>query len=262
MSKTVKEIIADSGHNLNFEVVEMLEKNKWNVEIGQYYVDDITDKPREIDIVASKTIRADEFARDGYDPARGDFYVNLFIECKYFKELTVFWMRDKNPEKTLEAFKVEGMNLEQFLEVSQEKPHYFDFKTRVGKLFDGPVQKDVMDAATTPLKSLTFFRDSRHQKGLYYPVVVYDGPGKLFNQDKGQEKNVIFEMNYSYRGRDGRIKEKEIFYIEFVPKEIFISFLTAIEKDIQQVRRVESHAYVQRMKSPPDRGISPHSEVR
>jgi hypothetical protein len=56
MDQRLKDAIEHSGNSLHLEVVELLENEGWDPELAVYYCDDITDKPREIDIIATKEI--------------------------------------------------------------------------------------------------------------------------------------------------------------------------------------------------------------
>ena len=244
----VKKIIEKSGHNLNFEVANILRKNNWAVEIGQYYVDDLTDKPREIDIIASKIIpfwsTPDEMLNTDI-PNQCEAF--LFIECKYLTQPVVFWMDKRNETKTKNALKMVGLHDNQIItsmmNVSGPQFHYLKSEN-VGKLVQSENSKDIFDTVTTPVKSLIFNRDQVKKRGIYFPVVVCDGSGHLFTQDSEQKDYIILDTNYSYRGLDGRIKGPETFYIDFVFKNQFEKFLGVIENaDMLIIRSIESDIY-------------------
>src|SRR5271170_5519484 len=93
----VESIINKSGHNLNFEIAKLLREKGWKVEVSQYYVDDLTDKPREIDIVASQPMFFGSTLDDRFDDSIPNHCeVFLYIECKYLTEPVVFWMDDRD----------------------------------------------------------------------------------------------------------------------------------------------------------------------
>ena len=87
------------------KVAQFLEGKGWNVDISSYYLDDITNKPREIDIVARKRISMSERI---FTPHEGDFDVFLFIECKHFSDEIAFWMHKNDYEESEKAIITEG----------------------------------------------------------------------------------------------------------------------------------------------------------
>lgn len=52
--KSLNKKIDETGFSLEYEISTILEENDWIVNTGKYYIDDIEDKPREIDIIAYK----------------------------------------------------------------------------------------------------------------------------------------------------------------------------------------------------------------
>jgi galactitol-specific phosphotransferase system IIB component len=74
-------IIKPSGNNLNMKVAKKLRELGWEVTISPYYVDDTSEKPREVDIIATKLIQYHTL----------NFSVSLFIECKHLMHPVIFW---------------------------------------------------------------------------------------------------------------------------------------------------------------------------
>lgn len=66
------EAIKKTGFVLEFQVDSILRKNGWNTINNRYYLDDIQNKPREIDILAYKVTTADKVR----------YYNILIISCK------------------------------------------------------------------------------------------------------------------------------------------------------------------------------------
>ena len=75
----VKGIIEKSGNTFHCKVLKYLQEKSWTVLISPYYNDNVSSKPREIDLIAEKAFKATD--------SRGEFIgtvnVKLFIECKY-----------------------------------------------------------------------------------------------------------------------------------------------------------------------------------
>lgn len=53
----VKQIIENSGNGFHYKVVNFLREKGWVVLVSPYYNDNVTDKQREIDIIAEKSLR-------------------------------------------------------------------------------------------------------------------------------------------------------------------------------------------------------------
>ena len=86
-----KHIIKNSGNNFHCKVVSYFKDKGWHTLISPYYTDNVTNKPREIDLVVEK-----EFLYgDGYKDTLGTINVKLYIECKLIPKINVYWFSDK-----------------------------------------------------------------------------------------------------------------------------------------------------------------------
>lgn len=54
----IDDLIKNSGNNFHYKVVSYLRENGWAVSVSPYYNDNVTDKPREIDLIAEKEYAA------------------------------------------------------------------------------------------------------------------------------------------------------------------------------------------------------------
>lgn len=224
MKKELKEIIEKSGNNLHIDTVNLLERMDWDVDLSSYYYDDTANKPREIDIIAQREVPVfDDFGRAVLDK----FKLFLFIECKYFKNELSFRMRRNQEQESKEAMIIDGWNKEILLErEGLFREHHYLKERFIGKLYDSfpKEQGIVFNALTQPIKSLTFFKERRLEKGIYYPMVVYSGIEGIYavkreeaDLDKLEpKKNLIFGLNYSYRSVvDYKLKTHQ-FFIDFI----------------------------------------------
>src|SRR3989338_92021 len=125
----VKEIIEKSGNSFHFKVLKHLEDLGWKTIISPYYNDNLTSKPREIDLIAEKAFQA----KDRWNVFLGTVNVQLFIECKYISQKTVFWFHDKNMEQAEEI--ITNNSPLQKDNTYTKKHHYLDGKNRAAKLF-------------------------------------------------------------------------------------------------------------------------------
>src|SRR3989304_1831743 len=125
----VKAIIAKSGNTFHCKVLKYLQNKGWTVLISPYYNDNISSKPREIDLIAEKAFGV----KDMVDRTLGTVNVKLFVECKYISQKTVFWFHDKNMEQAEEI--ITNNSPLQKDNTYTKKHHYLDGKNRAAKLF-------------------------------------------------------------------------------------------------------------------------------
>src|SRR3989344_8630415 len=88
--ESIENIVENSGHKLHLKVVSLLENEGWQVTVSPHYIDELSDKPREIDIVAKKSFTYISNA----DNETKRFYLLLAIDCKYLTQNVVIWGRD------------------------------------------------------------------------------------------------------------------------------------------------------------------------
>ncbi len=263
MKKELKEAIKYSGNNLHLAVVEFLDGLKWETDLSAYYCDDITDKPREIDIIASKDIF---YVNSGPgNPAKEyRFSIYLFIECKNFRNEIAFRMQKNNAEDAKSAIitTIPDADKDVLLKqmISDGCPHHY-LTEKTAKLYDTYKNKnektteEVFNAITQPIKALIFSKNRIHQikkngpnKAFFYPLVVYYGisgfylVNKSLNTDKDLDKvkvdgrDLIFGLNYSYSETmfnvaGKRFTPRKPFYVDFIH---FDNIGTYLEKTIQR----------------------------
>jgi hypothetical protein len=79
--------ISKSGFVLEHRVSEMLRAEKWSVINNKYYIDDVQESAREIDLIAYKTSRRADFV----------VFTALVISCKKSDENAwAFLIRDRD----------------------------------------------------------------------------------------------------------------------------------------------------------------------
>lgn len=247
MDKDLIESIEKSGHNLHMQVTDILERNGWSVDISPYYVDDIRDKPREIDIIATKTFSP--LTPEVHPPRDDSFKIKLFIECKYFtKEIAA---RVKPLENPMGFLQTPGFNKDEIIGYLKTIHRYPEEKI-IAKLFDAhkDVQTGVFDSLTTPIKSMIFHIDHRTERRrfLAYPITVFDGFNGIHILDKidfdiKNIKNVQYllaQVNYSYKNPIENKINTVNGLVEFVHKDVFENLLGKIRRDGEKIKdRIE-----------------------
>jgi hypothetical protein len=268
MNSELKKAIKNSGNNLHLEITETLKEKGWDTDISFYYCDDLTNKPREIDIIARKRIPIFE-DKNPEIIKKYNFSVFLFLECKNFQNQISFRVIDNsfNISKSAIGSQTKNLNIELILKETELKnKHHYLINKNVAKLYDVPykgkkekkidekLDKQIFESITQPIKSLIFFKKEENiSKGVFYPMVIYRGiPGfyiikKSKNTEKNLDKlkpikNLIFGLKYSYRkiigGVAGVFYQTSNFLIDFVHQDELEKFLQKIEEnEIPEIRK-------------------------
>jgi len=264
MNSELKDAIKNSGNNLHLTVVDILEKVGWETDISPYYCDDLTDRPREIDILATSR-RSMSFPNSKKE---NDFYnVVLCIECKHFTQDICFRVFDNNKDigKRVLSTQKHNLDIKEAIRMHGRlfDSHHYLSQPKIAKLYEYPKKNqggknqedDVFQAITQSVKSTIFFMNSV-QKGvlgsIFYPVVVYDNiDGLYFMQENRasddqyldnleKRKSVIFHLKYSFPNYDvkdtPRYATKD-FYVDFIHKDELEHFVTdtIIEKECVKI---------------------------
>lgn len=254
MESKLKKAIKESGRNLHLEVAELLSSSGWETDLSVYYCDDITDRPREVDILAKKKISVYQ----GKCPDKYKFEVFLCIECKYFRDEFAFRLWPNNRDDSKEAILVSTKNVREMSKENLEDiglgGHHYLIPDKLSKLFDASNRnqdRDIFDAITSSIKSLIFFQNKTVGTSIFYPVVIYDGiPGfylveKSKNNDKDLDnmklgKDILFGLRYSYPhqifGVPGTRNETKSFRVFFLHKDEINKYLGTVEKEVEIIR--------------------------
>ena len=240
-------IIKTSGNNFHSKVVKYFQDRGWSVLISPFYTDNITSKPREIDIIAEKIFEVATFSLK-----KRIVNVQLFLECKYLNNISVFWFheRDDVTARQLVA-KIIGINEEN---IYIHKFHYMDGHDKVAKLFSSKKGRTsehdpFYKALNQCLNAYIYFKGSRKiiggtedprlpiHKIVTFPVIVCSSFEKVFKTKIGgalePEKiteNFLLEVNYAYMTSSGR-SQNEYFLVDIVEFDQLDKFLQAIYED-------------------------------
>ncbi|OGZ40553.1 MAG: hypothetical protein A3B04_00340 [Candidatus Portnoybacteria bacterium RIFCSPLOWO2_02_FULL_39_11] len=263
MKTELKEKIKNSGNNLHLSVVDILENEGWKVDISPYYCDDLTDRPREIDILATKRISM----FSGSDCKEYFFKAVLCIECKHFTGDINFRVFDNNADVGREVLLNQNHNLNIAEAFKKARTifngHHYLTTQKIARLYEywkndqnkNQQEDDVFKAMTQSVKSTIFFmksEDSDVLGSVYYPMVVYDNIDGIYLMQENcpddeayldslePEKNVIFHLKYSYLdyGKENypRYPTKD-FFVDFVHKDELKKFVADVitEKECKKI---------------------------
>lgn len=237
-----KEIIEKSGHALHLRIVELLKTNGWNVDISPYYVDAITEKSREIDIIA---IKRKYIEREGR-PLGDNLALKqiLSIDCKYLSQNGVFWIdENENPQ---EALKFNNINIKSnYALFSQERSSLLEYQwDKVAKLFKTGTQKGgrtedpMYKGISQAINGLIYARNNiGNQISVFHPVVVVStGDYKLYREDNinSSIEKVAAHIDYTYYpSRNPQAASKrEQFYVSIVTETEFSQFLNLLDQEM------------------------------
>lgn len=232
--------IQKTGFVLEFQVSRILDKHKWHVINSRYYIDDITNVEREIDIIAYKVREIDGRS----------YYTVLVVSCKKSdSHLWAFLTRQINPDNPnislcplhnwtndkILNFMLDEPNLEEtILTGCKEKKDCLHYIYDIGKQafafqqlhktrFSLQNDKDIYNSIITLIKAVEFEKsslDKRKKVPCFYNfnlISVFDGEFiELFfnNEDNSTIINEIETIKYLNRHI---VNKKEDFYrVQFV----------------------------------------------
>lgn len=238
----IREIVGASGNNFHAEVVRFLRKQGWSVLISPYYNDSITDKPREIDIIAEKP-----FGIMGFRSEIGTLNVRLIIECKFISRETVFWFDLKDQDKSIELIERSTP-----LKVDGPSNHHYYGEKRVAKLFSSGAERAQQNqlfyqALNQNLNAMICFRynpsiipedqGTKVLETVNYPIILCNNFNKMYKVDLDNvdnevcqiEGDFLFEINYAYLD-EKKNRENEYFLIDVVDFSNFNGFIDGLDK--------------------------------
>ena len=240
--KKIEELINKSGNNLHCEVLNHLKEKKWTVLISPYYNDNISDKPREIDLIAEKEFQLIPYGKT-YQGSK--INIKLFIECKYIpeKKEIVFWFHEKDTRKA-KKWITNNTSLTENNSYT-EKHHYLNKNNRVAKLFatNGYTGKDVerdpfYRALNQSLNAMVYYRKGT---SVNYPIIICNSFNNLYKVDiestntlEEISEHFQLEVNYAYIDTNKKDR-KEYFLIDVVNYEEIDSFLEIIQADVEAI---------------------------
>ncbi len=210
-----------SGHNFHFEIEDRVKANGWKIHSKVNYLDDVESKPREIDFVATQD-------RDSCNP-RGN-QVALVVECKYVGHDVKFWVRD-NP-KNHKAYFFDGYNIDNLF-LDESKWHFFRPLKVAVQAEEDYKKASMYEAIMQASKALMFLRQSQqilYTKGLFYPIVVYKGIGKLTDQNGTEMKNILYFHEYPWKDQKTNDVNTRSLYVNIIHESNLEEYLDNVFK--------------------------------
>lgn len=249
-----KAIIEQSGNTFHCKVLKDLQKKGWKVLISPYYNDNVSSKPREIDLIAEKEFNPVDCRRTPFRTVK----MKLFIECKYIPQITVFWFHSKDKPKA-EYLVTRTTSLEKGYP-HIKKHHYLAGVESVAKLFasEGKNSADneiFYKALNQSLNAMVSYgKEPTGQNGyvhktVNYPIIVCNSFDNLYRVEIDTDtepskitENFQLEVNYAYMTSNGN-NINEYFLIDILNFVLFDNFLEKIKDDAELV-----HCYLSTLK--------------
>jgi len=265
-AKKVKDLIEKSGNNFHYQVVNFLRERDWEVLVSPYYSDNITDKPREIDIIAEKAFKVIDWS----GRTIATLNIKFFIECKYINGEIVFWFDNKNKEEAIERIIVDTP-LKHPEKNSATNNHHYLNNDEVAKLFNSNFNRSldneiIYKAISQSLNSMISYKNAGsiiskqenetidvEQTIINYPLILCNDFSKFYKVDseksEGYSKvddNFQLEVNYAYLNKD-RDSKNEYFLIDVIDFKKFDLFLKELEeKDVVIIKEYIDYNYSRR----------------
>lgn len=253
----VEEIIANSGNNFHCKVLSYLKEKGWTVLISPYYNDNVSDKPREIDLIAEKAFNV----TNGFGSYIGSASIKLFIECKFIPQKIVFWFHNKDRIKA-EDLVINNTPLRKDNAYTQ-KHHYLSVEDNdVAKLFASETKKKteneiIYKAINQSLNAMVSYRNSNTliptspdgrrlniMTTVTYPVIVCNNFNNLYrvdidttNKPANINNNFQLEVNYAYLD-PSKNPVSEYFLIDIISFNKIDAFLEVLEGDINSIKGI------------------------
>jgi hypothetical protein len=244
-----KRITAESGNAFHCRVASAFRERGWSTLLSPYYVDAASEKAREIDLVAEKTVAV---AGESSEPK--SVCVRLHVECKYVVQPTVFWFDARDDERAYAA--IESRTPLRRTQRLARVFHQLAAGRHVAKLFasdhqraadNDPVFRAVNQVLNgliqgRSMKPLTESSAGGAALTLDYPLILCSSFQHFFRTEVENgpdptpiDGNFLLEVNYAYLNRNGHTI-REYFLADVVEFARFDAFEAAIEREMKALR--------------------------
>lgn len=249
-------IFLESGGSFHTRVAKAFRDAGWTVLLSPYYVDNATDKPREVDLICERLY----FLKSQWNTDPGIPYrIQLLVECKYFSpdSAVVLWFDGRDERSVNQLIK---STYRIFSNNSQIDQHHYNnlSNSSVAKIFatsgsKGEDREPLYVAisqcmgAMIQLRTFPFLTTPpKHQTAgspitARYPVVLCSSFNRFRRTDVQNSplqpitSNFQFEINYAFTN-SVNVPIREFGLVDVVSFELLADFLSALEKEYRAVR--------------------------
>lgn len=236
----INSLIENSGHDFHDKVISLFSEHDWQTLPSQYYVDIITKKRREIDIIASKEFTASDIFQESSKKLK----INLYIDVKHIPNHNVFWFEEKDIEKA-EKLAMDNFILRRERNICLKNTsvipniiHHYIQDNKASRKWSFEKKKGYKDdiffsAQEQVLHSLLHYSKNSSYNEIHYPVIIINSFDKIFIRDNGEaipaKNNFQIQIDYSH-GAD-KIKKSDYFLIDIIAFEFLSNFIEQIESN-------------------------------
>ena len=212
-----------SGHAFHYEVEDRIKNKGWEIKSELSYLDDVEHKPRKVDIVALQE-------RESFNP-RGN-KLALIVECKYLEHDVTLWMRDNARDHG--TYFIDGYNTNELFH-NDSRFHFFTTDKVAVNMEERKVGKNSLyEAVMQASKAMMYLRQGGqllHTKGLFYPMVIYKGVGKITDQDNNVLKNTLYHHYYEWRDTKTQVTSRRSVYVDIIHETCLEEYLNNVYKE-------------------------------
>jgi hypothetical protein len=249
----------------HYKVYNYFKNKGWKVQLSPYYIDNYTQKPREVDIIAEKFYKIEPpisanliYKQENLSDQQkyvGTFNVRLYIECK-LKKLEEYILFFEKPTNNKFSVLLQGRNIFFYEEeLPNVNIHYFD--KDVLKLFnitDRNNKDYLFNAINQSLHSMIYFNTLFKKEGpiislfspeeinylqilgiASFPVIILEDIKTKDINNKPVEDNFVAEVNYAYYDEINRNFKNKIFHIDVLSFNDIEQFLKNLESSIEKI---------------------------
>lgn len=223
-----------SGHNFQYQIEDRVKNYGFETYAEESYMDDAELKSRKIDFVATEQ-------RESHNP-RGN-QLALVVECKYLPEDVECYSRP-NPQDE-DAYFIDGYLKEK---LNKDAFHFFRIENVIKNINPNP-RADLYGATYQAYKALLYLRGSGRildKKGLFFPVVVYGGPGKIINQEGKELENAVYFTKHEWKQPHTQDKAvSRSLYVDIIHEKNLEVYLERMYK--MEMNAVMGHVHFEEM---------------
>jgi hypothetical protein len=248
-AKSIQEIVEQSGNQFHCRVLEHFQAKGWATMVSPYYLDGITDKPREVDLIVAKRWPLPK--RVARVPQSAE--LALIVECKFIDSPNAFWFFPRNEQASLSLVH-RNTGLPEEVDNTYTLQHHYIKDKVVAKLFDSggaQEQSSFFKALNQVLHGLIALRSSALsllkpdassgavRRHAIHPVILCNSFDKCYRVDSKDllqptpiTENFLLEVHYAYLASNGS-RMSEYILVDVVSFELLDSFLGSLEKDVK-----------------------------
>jgi hypothetical protein len=237
MDEKLKEQIDVDGYGHESRVRQKLEDLGWSVQPGETYLDIAKKVDREIDLLAEKI-----YPRSDYDG--GNIGIRLVIECKWKKTKAKNLPNDvainTESRNTSEIIKLiaKEFDLDDPRDFDISKHHYLDSGIHLAS-HTTPNNGYFYEAVEQVVHAFHYFKLKRRMENVgkffQFPVVVTDGPGKVYLRESNVEHLKRYQYYHPYDVDGVRFPH----YIDVVPFGLLEEYVEVLDEDFAVYKRTE-----------------------